>query len=91
MMRRSTRSRICRTHGRTSSYVTSDIGPMPVSWWHRWHARWKMGATSALKVGPLASAGDAIKGTATAVAAARTMTRFIAFSSNCQSVTFTCT
>ena len=41
---------IDRTHGRASSKVTSDIGPMLPGRWHTWHLAWKIGATSLLNV-----------------------------------------
>ena len=37
---------IDRTHGRTSSYVVSGIGPICPGRWHPWHFSWKIGATS---------------------------------------------
>ena len=43
-------SRMARAHGRTSSYVTSDIGAMEPGRWHAWHERWSIGATSRVNV-----------------------------------------
>src|SRR6266446_9008133 len=37
-------------HGRASSYVMSDIGAMDPGWWQFWHERWRIGATSLVKV-----------------------------------------
>src|SRR6516225_1169598 len=46
-----TRARIDRAHGRTSSYVMSDIGAMEFGRWQTSHFRWQIGATSRVNVG----------------------------------------
>src|SRR5262245_38222513 len=45
-----TRSRIAFAQGRTSSYVTSDIGAMESGLWHAWHFSCRIGAMSLLKL-----------------------------------------
>src|ERR1700704_1928530 len=65
-----TRCLIERAQGLASSYVMSDIGATVAGRWHTWQLRWKIGATSLLKVtGALRSAAGARhcpQGTATA-------------------------
>src|SRR6516164_4402071 len=62
-----TRCLIERAQGLASSYVMSDIGATVPGRWHTWQLRWKIGATSLLKVtGALMSAARARAGTATA-------------------------
>src|SRR2546422_11449751 len=46
----STRSRMALAQGRTSSYVTSDIGAIESGLWHAWHFSCNMGAMSLVKV-----------------------------------------
>jgi hypothetical protein len=54
-------------HGRTSSYVRSDIGAMAPGRWQSWQDRWRMGAMSLVNVGvgstwpAAASAGTALR------------------------------
>src|SRR5213594_2291900 len=45
-----TRSRIAFAQGRTSSYVTSDIGAIESALWHAWHFSCNIGAMSLVKV-----------------------------------------
>src|SRR5215467_8201967 len=62
-----TRCLIDRAQGLASSYVMSDIGATVPGRWHTWQLRWKIGATSLLKVtGGPTSAARARAGTATA-------------------------
>src|SRR3989442_13509131 len=64
-----TRSRIALAQGRTSSYVTSDIGAIESGLWHDWHFSCNMGAMSLVKVivvfadSALKNCGDASKTT----------------------------
>src|SRR5688572_11924499 len=51
MTRDSTFVLIMGAHGRTSEYVTRDIGPKPPFWWHCWHDAWRIGAMSFENVG----------------------------------------
>src|SRR5437867_6880605 len=44
------RSFIARAHGRTSSYVTRDIGATPSGRWQFWQLRCRIGAMSLAKV-----------------------------------------
>src|SRR5437870_400455 len=46
----STRSRMALAQGRTSSYVTSDIGAIESGLWQAWHFSCNMGAMSLVKV-----------------------------------------
>src|SRR5260370_20479637 len=41
-----TRSLMDLTHGRTSSYVMSDMGAIDPTRWQSWHFAWRIGATS---------------------------------------------
>src|SRR5262245_10217047 len=61
-----TRSLIALTHGRTTSYVVSDIGAIDPTRWQSWHFAWKIGATSLAKVGlpPAARASARAEGSA---------------------------
>src|SRR5437667_9612416 len=65
----STRSRMALAQGRTSSYVTSDIGAIESGLWHAWHFSCNMGAISLVKVivvfadSALENCGDASKTT----------------------------
>jgi hypothetical protein len=58
--RAATRVRIDRAHGRASSQVTSDIGPIEFGRWHDSHLAWKIGATSFVKVGLAAGCATAV-------------------------------
>ena len=44
------RQQIALAHGRTSSYVRSDIGAIPPGRWQLWQERWRTGATSLVNV-----------------------------------------
>src|SRR5205807_9069926 len=48
--RAATRARIARAHGRTASYVMSDIGAIESGRWHASHFAWKIGAISLVNV-----------------------------------------
>src|SRR5262249_31572544 len=50
MLRNRTFSLIAFAHGRASSYVSKDIGAIEPGRWQVWHDRWRMGATSFVKV-----------------------------------------
>src|SRR5436190_20940028 len=50
MLRRTTFSLIAFAHGRASSYVTKDMGAIEPGRWQVWQDRWRMGATSFVKV-----------------------------------------
>src|SRR2546425_2013565 len=41
---------IARAHGRASLYVSKDIGAISPGWWQLMHERYKIGATSFVKV-----------------------------------------
>src|SRR5262245_3426606 len=66
---------MARTHGRTSSYVRRDIGPMAPARWHSWQCCCRMGATFFANVTLCAAANGpeaAKKSTASADPLART-------------------
>ncbi len=60
--RSATRARMSRTHGRACAYVSSDIGATEFARWQESHFSWKIGATSLLNVGVVASAARASPG-----------------------------
>src|SRR6266516_3667497 len=66
-----TRAAIDFAHGRTSSYVASDIGAMLSGRWHDSHLSRKIGAMSFVKV--TAGAGNPAVGTSSAPSANRTV------------------
>src|SRR5436190_11108880 len=66
--RPATRAAIDLAHGRTSSYVTSDIGAIWSGRWHASHLSWKIGAMSLVNVGAVSAA---TAGSARAMAAVR--------------------
>ena len=58
LLRSAVRVLMARAHGRTSSYVSSDIGATDAGRWHSWQLRCRIGAMSLAKVTSCSAAVD---------------------------------